>query len=129
MVMLKKGWKLIVALCTVSAMLARMREVWESVLHTETAMEAIAQPPVADTTEMELITSAPATAAAEQAPPPGSMPIGNRFVHGEPQIYRSRFTLQDDNWWMGTPLVLLDMAPRRMPVVYEPQGVHPPRRY
>lgn len=106
MVMLKKGWKLIAALCTVSAMLARMREVWESVLHTETAMEAIAQPPVADTTEKELITSTSEMAAAEQAPLPVSMPIGNRWVHGEPQQYHSRFTPQDDSWWMGTPLVL-----------------------
>jgi hypothetical protein len=107
MVMLKRGWKWIVALCTVSAMLARMREVWEIVLRTDATMEAIAQPPVADTTEKELDSAVLAKAAAEQAPPPApSMPIGDRFVHGEPQVYRSRFTPQDDNWWMGTPAVL-----------------------
>ena len=37
-----------------------------------------------------------------------SMPISNRWVSAEPQIYRSRFTPIDDNWWMGTPPVLLN---------------------
>jgi hypothetical protein len=39
--------------------------------------------------------------------PQASMPIGNRFVHAEPQAYRSRLTPQDDNWWMSTSPVLL----------------------
>jgi hypothetical protein len=34
------------------------------------------------------------------------MPIGNRFVHTEPQ-YHSRYTPQDDNWWMDSPPILL----------------------
>jgi hypothetical protein len=50
--------------------------------------------------------------------PQASVPIGNRFVHAEPQNYHD--TLQDDSWRMGTPLVMLQhMAARRMPVVYE----------
>jgi len=45
--------------------------------------------------------------SVEQAPPPApSMPIGNRVVRTEPQ-YHSRYTPQDDNWWMGSPLILL----------------------
>jgi hypothetical protein len=53
--------------------------------------------------------------------PQASMPIGNRFIYSQPQTYRSHFTPQDDNWWMGTPHALLFyMAARRMPVVYEP---------
>jgi hypothetical protein len=121
MVMLKRSWKWIVALCTVSAMLARMREVWQAALHVETEVEAIVPPPDADTTEKEL-TSSPvvAKATADLAPPPApSMPIGNRFVHAEPQAHYSRFTPHDDSWWMGTPSVmLLHMAARRMPVGY-----------
>lgn len=107
MVTLKKSWKLIVAFCTVSTILARMREAWESILRMEIAAEAIAQPPVADTTEKELASATQVTTAADQGPPRAlSMPIVNRWIHAEPQAYHSRFTPQDDTWWMGTPLVL-----------------------
>jgi hypothetical protein len=37
----------------------------------------------------------------EQAPFPESMPVGSRFAHAELQAYHCRYTLQDDNWWMG----------------------------
>jgi hypothetical protein len=95
-----------VALLTVSAMLARMREVWASILHTEAAVEAIAPPPIADTTEKDLPREVVAERAPEQAPPSASMPIGNRYVHNEPQNY-PRFTPVDD-WMQGSPRVLLD---------------------
>lgn len=84
--MLKRGWKWMAALCTVSAMLTRMREVWEELLRTDTAMDVILQPPVADTTEKELVHAVQSKAAPEQAPPPApSMPISHRFVSAGPQ--------------------------------------------
>jgi hypothetical protein len=93
--MLKRGWKWIVALCTASAVLARMREVWKIVLHTDATMEAISQPPVADITEKELDNAAPAKAAAEQVPPTVSIPVGTSYQYTELQ-YASRFTPVDD---------------------------------
>lgn len=53
---------------------------------------------------------------AEQAPPPASMPIGNRYVHTEPQNF-SRYTPQDDSWWMGMPAVLRDLTEKQNPAV------------
>jgi hypothetical protein len=41
------------------------------------------------------------------APPPASMPIGNRYVHAEPQNYYTRFTPVDD-WMLGMPPALRD---------------------
>jgi hypothetical protein len=106
MVMIARGWKWIVALCTMSAMLASMREVWATILHTDAAMEPIAQPPVADTAEKDLASAIYANQSAEQAPPPApSMPIGHRWVHAEPQNY-PRYVPQDDSWWTGMPRVL-----------------------
>ena len=43
------------------------------------------------------------------APPPASMPIGDRYVHAEPQNYYCRFTPVDD-WMLGTPRVLRELV-------------------
>jgi hypothetical protein len=54
----------------------------------------------------------------EQAPPPASMLIGNRYIHAEPQNY-PKGTVNDD-WMLGTqPVMLRHIAARRMPVVYQ----------
>lgn len=62
-----------------------------------------------DESETREVANAFHVTAILQAPPPTApMPIGNRFVHSEPQGYRRYPRQGEDNWWLGTPRVLLD---------------------
>ncbi len=71
------------------------------------AVVSIAAPEDDEPTERERA-SAVHVQSAEQAPPPASMPFGNRYIHTEPQNH-SRFTPVDD-WMLGIPPVLLHPA-------------------
>jgi hypothetical protein len=73
---------------------------------TGVAMEPIVLPHLADIPESPLVDAIQVKPAAQQAPPEASMPIGNRFVHAEPQNF-PRYTA-DDSWMMGSPRVLFD---------------------
>lgn len=109
--MVVRGWKLIAGVFTVMVIGLLDRFVsgvmaWP----TDVTMEPIVTPYNEDAAESELTDAIYEYPAVEQAPPPVSMPIGNRFVATEPQRY-GRFTPIDDNWWMGTPAVMLLTQP------------------
>jgi hypothetical protein len=100
MVMLTRGWQRIVALVTALTALGRF------------ASGAVAThaPHDEEGAEKELTSAVVSKAAAEQAPP-ALMP-NRRYIHAEPQNF-SRYTPQDDSWWMGMPLVLRDLATKQ----------------
>jgi uncharacterized membrane protein len=82
MVMLKRGWKWFLALSTISVLLARVREAWAELTHTDAEIEAMTQPPDPDDAEKELKSAVAAAQGTEQAPPPQqSMPMRYRQVH------------------------------------------------
>jgi hypothetical protein len=105
MVMLTRSWKLGVAVFTALGVFGRFVSVVFAQVTEDAAMEPIAPPHDAETGESEPASAVVEKAPVEQAPPPApSMPIGNRYVHAEPQSYG--YTPQDDSWWMGMPPVL-----------------------
>jgi len=105
--MLTRGWLQFVAVLALMALDRFVSVVfaWPS----DIAMEPIASPYDEDAAESELTEAIYEQPAVEQAPPPVSMPIGNRFVHAEPQNF-PRYTPIDDGWMLDSQRVLLDAA-------------------
>jgi len=96
-VILVRGWRLFIGILILMALGALDRFVSAALgWPTELAMEPIGSPHFEDFAESEVMGVIFARPAPEQAPPPASMPIGNRYVHTERQNYYSRFTPIDD---------------------------------
>jgi hypothetical protein len=80
-----------------------VREARTGAWHNEVVMEPIATPHLADIRERDLMAAIYEKQRAQIAPPEASMPIGNRWMHTEPQNY-PRWTPVVD--LMGMPMAL-----------------------
>lgn len=88
------------------ASLARpIEDALESTEPTEHGAHAMIGPSPDDGGDDEPVAALLAENQLTQIAPPESMPIGNRFLHAEPQNYPQRFTPIDD-WTLGVPMVL-----------------------
>jgi hypothetical protein len=93
MVMLTRGWQRILA------MLRMMIALVSGIGAPHAAYDE------AEAAESERATAVQEKQGTEIAPPSQSMPIGNRWLHAEPQSVHPLHPM-DDGWMMGTPLVL-----------------------
>jgi hypothetical protein len=82
-----------------------VRENSTNTLEREPAAQPVAPPHLTDAGDGDPEEAVQEKQVAQQAPPPASMPIGNRYIYAQPQNYH-QWAAQDDNWWMGMPLVL-----------------------